>query len=301
MICKLEIYNGELKLFPVVTNERVFAQITMGNIVKGQPGKSPIIGENDNWWIWDDAEGKYVDSGKVATTSDDVVKYVEAKDEQHPNRKAIQLNNGDMITGIAKKEGLGSVNIAMVNEWDVVDLGSSELPINMNTPKGVRPTVQEAGQSGEESNKIAYLSDLEDIGFITNGDGTKFLSDDGSYKTITPTSSEVKAPTLVISTEKKLSSSSMTELSDYIKPEVQFGKIPIELFLNCIYCLNVEAGQTPIYTKPYTVLSNTFEQVAVIKVMVPDIVNKKFNGVTINIDQATRAITVSETVTLSDM
>ena len=34
MICKLEIYNGELNIFPVVTNERVFAQITMGNIVK---------------------------------------------------------------------------------------------------------------------------------------------------------------------------------------------------------------------------------------------------------------------------
>ena len=163
MICKLEIYNGELNLFPVVTNERVFAQITMGNIVKGQPGKSPIIGENDNWWIWDDAEGKYVDSGKVATTSGDVVKYVEAKDEQHPNRKAIQLNNGDMITGVAKKEGLGSVNIAMVNEWDVVDLGTSELPLNMNTPKGVRPTVQEAGQSREEANKIAYLSDIPEI------------------------------------------------------------------------------------------------------------------------------------------
>lgn len=43
MICKLEIYNGELNLFPVVTNERVFAQITMGNIVKGQPGVTPHI------------------------------------------------------------------------------------------------------------------------------------------------------------------------------------------------------------------------------------------------------------------
>lgn len=585
MICKLEIYNGELNIFPVITNERVFAQITMGNIVKGSPGKSPIIGENDNWWVYNNETGEYEDTGKVATTSGDVVKYVEAKDEQHPNRKAIQLNNGDLITGVAKKEGLGSVNIAMVNEWDVVDLGTSELPINLNTPKGVRPTVQEAGQTGEEANQIAYLSDLDSIGglafyildaskletintnegiktclkvgeiekvidtinknglvilsqisgnnktltvlsaanitfvdksesnpkitfqytypinnlvvdknyltllgnthtytiqpvtlpngtirhyvleniiqagnirlykasdlgnrflagdgtykditlpssgsdleviklswifnsspsvlieqlyaskeetdklfkaiddkkpfifvvyngfysnlfggniafvwgkfdmevknvgsdgkpselditmldcyftaygksieiskmvvgtfqrnntseyylldqsynsigFITNGDGTKFLSDDGSYKTITPTISEVKSPILVISTEKKLSSSSMTELSDYIKPEVQSGQIPIELFLNCIYCLNVEAGQTPIYTKPYTVLPNTFEQVAVIKVMVPDIVNKKFNEVTINIDQATRAITVNETVTLSDM
>lgn len=34
MICKLEIYNGELNIFPVVINERVFAQITMGNIVE---------------------------------------------------------------------------------------------------------------------------------------------------------------------------------------------------------------------------------------------------------------------------
>ena len=34
MICKLEIYNGELNIFPIVTNERVFAQITMGNIVE---------------------------------------------------------------------------------------------------------------------------------------------------------------------------------------------------------------------------------------------------------------------------
>ena len=161
MICKLEIYNGELNLFPVVTNERVFAQITMGNIVKGQPGKSPIIGENDNWWVYNNETGEYEDTGKIATTSDDVVKYVEAEDEQHPNRKAIQLANGDLITGVAKKEGLGSVNIAMVNEWDVVDLGTSELPINLNTPKGVRPTVQEAGQTGEEANKIAYLSDLE--------------------------------------------------------------------------------------------------------------------------------------------
>lgn len=164
MICKLEIYNGELNLFPVVTNERVFAQITMGNIVKGQPGKSPIIGENDNWWVYNNETGEYEDTGKIATTSDDVVKYVEAKDEQHPNRKAIQLANGDLITGVAKKEGLGSVNIAMVNEWDVVDLGTSELPINLNTPKGVRPTVQEAGQTGGEANKIAYLSDLENVG-----------------------------------------------------------------------------------------------------------------------------------------
>lgn len=94
----------------------------------------------------------------------DIVKYVNASDDEHPNRKAIQLRNNDPLTGIANKEGLGSVNIAMVNDKDIVDLGTSELPINLNTPAGVRPTVQEAGQTGETANKIAYLSDLDNAG-----------------------------------------------------------------------------------------------------------------------------------------
>lgn len=93
----------------------------------------------------------------------DIVKYVNASDDEHPNRKAIQLRNNDPLTGMANKEGLGSVNIAMVNDKDIVDLGTSELPINLNTPDGVRPTVQEASQTGETANKIAYLSDLEGI------------------------------------------------------------------------------------------------------------------------------------------
>lgn len=94
----------------------------------------------------------------------DIVKYVNASDDEHPNRKAIQLRNNDPLIGIANKEGLGSVNIAMVSDKDIVDLGTSELPINLNTPAGVRPTVQEAGQTGETANKIAYLSDLDNAG-----------------------------------------------------------------------------------------------------------------------------------------
>ena len=42
-------------------------------------------------------------------------------------------------------------------------MGTSSLPINLNTPSGVRPTVQEAGQSGEQAHKIAYLSDFDGI------------------------------------------------------------------------------------------------------------------------------------------
>ena len=78
--------------------------------------------------------------------------------EETPNRKAIVLKNNDMILG--ESSNVGTVNIAMVNKWNIVDLGTTSLPINLNTPSGVRPTVQESGQSGEEANKIAYLSDV---------------------------------------------------------------------------------------------------------------------------------------------
>ena len=47
-----------------------------------------------------------------------------------------------------------------LNRWNVVDVGSPYTLTNINTPKGQRPTVQEAGQSGPEANQIAYVSDV---------------------------------------------------------------------------------------------------------------------------------------------
>lgn len=87
------------------------------------------------------------------------VKYVNIADENLPERKAIVLKNGDVILG-EKVEG-GSSSLVQLNRWGVADFGSASVPFNINTPKDVRPTVQEAGQSGEEAHKIAYLSDVE--------------------------------------------------------------------------------------------------------------------------------------------
>lgn len=87
------------------------------------------------------------------------VKYVDIADENLPERKAIVLKNGDVILG-EKVEG-GSSSLVQLNRWGVADFGSASVPFNINTPKDVRPTVQEAGQSGEEAHKIAYLSDIE--------------------------------------------------------------------------------------------------------------------------------------------
>lgn len=87
------------------------------------------------------------------------VKYEDVADSNLPERKAIVLKNGDVILG-GNLEG-GTSNLVQLNRWGVADFGSSSVPFNINTPKDVRPTVQEAGQSGEEAHKIAYLSDVE--------------------------------------------------------------------------------------------------------------------------------------------
>lgn len=87
------------------------------------------------------------------------VKYEDVADSNLPERKAIVLKNGDVILG-GNLEG-GTSSLVQLNRWGIADFGSSSVPFNINTPKDVRPTVQEAGQSSEEAHKIAYLSDVK--------------------------------------------------------------------------------------------------------------------------------------------
>lgn len=86
------------------------------------------------------------------------VKYEDVADSNLPERKAIVLKNGDVILGGNLKGGTSS--LVQLNRWGVADFGSSSVPFNINTPKDVRPTVQEAGQSEPEANQIAYVSDV---------------------------------------------------------------------------------------------------------------------------------------------
>lgn len=86
------------------------------------------------------------------------VKYEDVADSNLPECKAIVLKNGDVILG-GNLEG-GTSSLVQLNRWGVADFGSSSVPFNINTPKGQRPTVKEAGQSGPEANQIAYVSDV---------------------------------------------------------------------------------------------------------------------------------------------
>lgn len=103
------------------------------------------------------ADKSYVDT-EISDLDSKAVKFSEFT-YGGTTRNTIQLPNYDSISSVSTT-GVG-VNVAMVSKWDVVDLGSPSLPINLNTPKGVRPTAQEPGQTGETANKLAYLSDLD--------------------------------------------------------------------------------------------------------------------------------------------
>lgn len=73
-------------------------------------------------------------------------------------RKCIQLSNNDLIVG-ESLDG-STYNLIMLSKFDIVDVGTVSKKLNFNVPKGERPTVQEAGQTGEEAHKIAYMTDI---------------------------------------------------------------------------------------------------------------------------------------------
>jgi hypothetical protein len=78
-----------------------------------------------------------------------------------PNRKGIVLENGDLILG--KDLNGDTLPLVQLNRWGIIDAGSPKAPYNIHTPQGERPTIQEAGQTGEQAYHMAYQEDLAHI------------------------------------------------------------------------------------------------------------------------------------------
>lgn len=82
------------------------------------------------------------------------------------NTKIVLPSGGQLVGtkyGTDGSEPADGATIAQLSQYNVMDFGSAKYPLNLNTPAGVRVTVQEQGQSGDDANKIAYLSDLDVI------------------------------------------------------------------------------------------------------------------------------------------
>lgn len=88
------------------------------------------------------------------------VKWDKFPTSELPNRKGIVLENGDLILG---KDLKGDTLPLVQLNRGIINAGSSKAPYNINTPQGERPTIQEAGQTGEQAYHMAYQEDLAHI------------------------------------------------------------------------------------------------------------------------------------------
>lgn len=132
------------------------------------------------------------ESSRALEAESNINKELDRRVTWDESKSKVVLPSGGQLVGI--KYGSDGSNpedgatIAQLSKFDKMDFGSSKYPLNLNVPAGQRPTVQEAGQSGEEAHQIAYLSDIQ-----TSVDAyTKAESDDKfANKTNVYTKSEV--------------------------------------------------------------------------------------------------------------
>ena len=93
-----------------------------------------------------------LDTKADKTELENVVKYTDISDADDTPRKTIMLDNNDTLSAY-NTTGTAN-NIAMISKWDVVNLGSTSLPINLNGSKE-RPTYN-------DDKELALVSDISD-------------------------------------------------------------------------------------------------------------------------------------------
>ncbi|CBJ94379.1 hypothetical phage protein [Campylobacter phage CPt10] len=98
----------------------------------------------------DDLNTKVVDNTSDITDINRRLEEAVFYSKINDTRKTIQLKNYDSISGVSTT-GEG-INIAMVSKWDKVDLGSNQIPINLNGSE-TRPTYN-------DSKEIALIDDV---------------------------------------------------------------------------------------------------------------------------------------------
>lgn len=98
-------------------------------------------------------EARKIADDEIKLELEDKVKYTDISDGENPNRKTIQLNNHDTISGL-DTSGVG-YNLAMISKWNKADFGSASIPINLNGSEE-RPTYN-------DDEEIALMKDIEEI------------------------------------------------------------------------------------------------------------------------------------------
>lgn len=105
------------------------------------------------------------ESGRALEAESNINKELERRVVWDESKTKITLPSGGQLTGIKYNsdpdDPENGATIAQLSQYNKMDFGSPKFPLNLNTPDGIRPTVQEASQTGEQAHQIAYVSDLE--------------------------------------------------------------------------------------------------------------------------------------------
>lgn len=155
-----------------------------------------------------EAQARIAKDTEIETELANKVAYTDVTTEENPNRKAIVLNNHDTLLGNTTSGS--AVNIAMVSKWDKVDLGSTQVSINLNG-KDERPTYN-------DDVELALLSDVEAVTVPTK---VSELENDSLYQT----KDEVDAAIATKAEQADI---------DEIKADLEQFKAPYEIDLNAL-------------------------------------------------------------------
>lgn len=162
--------NKEIALLDDINNvdNKLSNYITKEEVSEGYQVKGDYLTEHQSL-------ENYPTKDELKTEIDKTVQFT-TSEYQGRAKKVITLDNDELINARSNSEELENkvdvngkaISLIQLNRWNVVDVGSPYTLTNINTPDGVRPTIQEKSQSGPEAHKIAYLSDFENINDIVN-------------------------------------------------------------------------------------------------------------------------------------
>ena len=162
--------NKEIALLDDINNvdNKLSNYITKEEVSEGYQVKGDYLTEHQSL-------ENYPTKDELKTEIDKTVQFT-TSEYQGRTKKVITLDNDELVNARSNSEELENkvdvngkaISLIQLNRWNVVDVGSPYTLTNINTPDGVRPTIQEKSQSGPEAHKIAYLSDFENINNIVN-------------------------------------------------------------------------------------------------------------------------------------
>lgn len=162
--------NKEIALLDDVNNvdNKLSNYITKEEVSEGYQVKGDYLIEHQSL-------ENYPTKDELKSEMDKTVQFT-TSEYQGRTKKVITLDNDELVNARSNSEELENkvdvngkaISLIQLNRWNVVDVGSPYTLTNINTPDGVRPTIQEKSQSVPEAHKMAYLSDFENINDVVN-------------------------------------------------------------------------------------------------------------------------------------